>query len=107
MALIEGRAEKPTRENFEVENKKRFEELKEAGLQNKYYHLFGPNMWDYFRRLAKFANVPYVTPPVIEKIYTHGRQERLKSVSTHKSNIYRIIDDENFVFQYVGKVMCD
>uniref|UniRef100_A0A914E2K1 Flavin-containing monooxygenase n=1 Tax=Acrobeloides nanus TaxID=290746 RepID=A0A914E2K1_9BILA len=107
MALIEGRAEKPTRENFEVEDEKKFEELKEAGLQNKYYHYFGDNMWDYFRRLAKLANVPYVTPSVIEKLYTHGEQERSKSISTYKSNIYRIIDDENFVFEYVGKVMCD
>uniref|UniRef100_A0A914C713 Flavin-containing monooxygenase n=1 Tax=Acrobeloides nanus TaxID=290746 RepID=A0A914C713_9BILA len=100
LSLIQNRAKLPSRDEIDNWETNRIKELKARNLSLKFFHAFKEphEQWDYYKRLAQYADVIYAVPNVYIKIDLMNRKFFDERVCTFKRVIYKIVNDEEFTW---------
>ncbi|KAI6192079.1 Flavin-containing monooxygenase [Aphelenchoides bicaudatus] len=96
LALINGTAPVPSKEEMLQFEEDRLKSLNERNFPARYFHRLAENeQWEYFDLLAKRANRPNV-PLVIRKIYENNIKNMIEDTANYKNNRYTIKSPEDF-----------
>ncbi|KAL9703670.1 hypothetical protein quinque_007188 [Culex quinquefasciatus] len=95
--FFSGSKELPSQEEMWADNRRDEEERAARGLLGKAAHMLDGDLQQrYYDELARVADIEPLKP-VLTKLYDACITEKRNNMLTYRSNVYRIIDDENFV----------
>ncbi|XP_061188988.1 flavin-containing monooxygenase 3-like [Saccostrea echinata] len=97
VAVLEGIAPLPSKEEMRSESDQEYQDLLDAGKPVTYYHFFGDEdrQWRFNKELADWAGIEPL-PPVMQKLNDYVMLERFNNLLGFNKLNYEVTDSENF-----------
>jgi hypothetical protein len=97
LTFITGRKQLPSKEEMLADRERDISERKQRGLSPNKYHHMGPGVQDkYYAEMSELAEIKPIKP-VIAKIFAKGLCNLLHNSQNFRSDVFKVLDDENFV----------
>ncbi|KAJ8682282.1 hypothetical protein QAD02_018074 [Eretmocerus hayati] len=91
-----GKKNLPSREQMLQEVHDEEEQRRSQGLGKRQFHMMGPLQGNYYDELADAAELARL-PPVLTKLHNESSKRFLDDLVHYREDIYRILDNENFI----------
>lgn len=100
--FISGQKELPSREEMLTQTKKEMDERWAKGYKRRQAHMMGPEQGNYYEDLARTADIEPIKP-VMTKLHNESSKRFNDDLINFRNDIYKIIDDENYIHIPINK----
>ena len=86
----------PTQKEMLDDTEQEMEKRWKRGYKKRQAHMMGPDQCNYYDQLSQAADIEPLKP-VLTKLHNESSQKFLDDLVNFRKDIFRIVDDENFV----------
>lgn len=96
IALWSDETKMPTKEQMQEDTDEEMAARWARGYTKRQAHMMGPDQEKYYKELADCADL-LPLKPVITRLHNATRRHYLDELTTFRTKVYKIVDDENFI----------